>query len=407
MKAIPVAPPVTAHSLVAAPQSPPAHAPTAGRPATPVAPAPAAHPDVPPATDPAADPGGAPAARPTAPRLLVLDGLRLAAALLVVAHHLVRGPWGVDPGSLFGPLAAVASIGWLGVNLFFLISGFVICLSSWGRSLGDFAVSRAVRLFPAYWVGVVLTTAVLAAWPTLRGPLPAPESLVNLTMLQSGLGVTDQDWSYWSLGAELRFYLLFAIVVWLGVTCRRVVYFCTVWTLVAAFSTTWDQRWIDNMIVPEFAPYFVAGVALFLIHRFGANLLLWGLVGVNWLIALYRLQGYPAVENFHLSWWSVAALVTGCFALLSAIALGAFQQVGWRWLTVAGALTYPLYLIHQAIGQTLIVALRDRVPHWLLLAGIVALMLGVSWLVHRYVERPLGGRLKRGLTTSLAAVRRG
>lgn len=359
-----------------------------------------------PATAP--EPTAAPAAaRPATPRLLILDGLRLVAALLVVAHHLVRGPWGVEPGSLFGPLAAVASLGWLGVNLFFLISGFVICLSSWGRGLGEFTVSRVVRLFPAYWVGVVATTAVLAAWPALRGPLPAPESLVNLTMLQSGLGVTDQDWSYWSLGAELRFYLLFAIVVWLGVTCRRVVYFCAVWTLVAVFSTTWDQRWIDNMIVPEFAPYFVAGVALFLIHRFGANLLLWGLVGVNWLIALYRLQGYPALEHFHQSWWSVAAVVTGCFALLAAIALGAFHRVGWRWLTVAGALTYPLYLIHQAIGQTLIMALRGHVPHWPLLAGIVVLLLGASWLIHRYVERPLGGRLKRGLDTSLAAVRRG
>ncbi|MEV4411178.1 acyltransferase family protein [Catellatospora sp. NPDC049609] len=345
--------------------------------------------------------------KPRESRLLVLDGLRLAAALLVVAHHLVRGPWGAEPGSLFGPLAAVASYGWLGVNLFFLVSGFVICLSSWGRSLGEFAVSRVVRLFPAYWLGVVLTTAVLAAWPVLRGPLPAPESLVNLTMLQSGLGVTDQDWSYWSLGAELRFYLLFAVVVWLGVTYRRVVYFCALWTVVAAFSSTWDLRWVDNMIVPEFAPYFVAGTALFLVHRFGGNLLLWGLVGVNWLLALYRLASYPALEHFHLSWWSVAAAVTGCFALMTAIALGAFARVGGRWLVTAGCLTYPLYLIHQAIGQTLILGLREHVPHWLLLAGIVAVMLGAAWLIHRYVERPAGRRLRSGLNASLAAVRKG
>ncbi|BCJ72167.1 acyltransferase [Catellatospora sp. IY07-71] len=344
---------------------------------------------------------------PREPRLLVLDGLRLAAALLVVAHHLVRGPWGTEPGALFGPLAAVASYGWLGVNFFFLISGFVICLSSWGRGLGEFAVSRVVRLFPAYWVGVVLTTAVLAAWPILREPLPPAESLVNLTMLQSGLGVTDQDWSYWSLGAELRFYLLFAVVVWLGVTYRRVVYFCALWTLVAAFSSTWDLRWVDNLIVPEFAPYFVAGTALFLVHRFGGNLLLWGLVGANWLLALYRLQSYPALEHFHLSWWSVAALVTCCFALMTAIALGAFARVGGRWLVVAGALTYPLYLIHQAAGQTLIRGLRDHVPHWILLGGIVAVMLGASWLIHRYVERPAGKRLRTALKSSLAEVRKG
>ncbi|MEV4417999.1 acyltransferase [Catellatospora sp. NPDC049609] len=338
-------------------------------------------------------------------RLLVLDGLRLVAALMVVAHHLVRGPWGVDPADLFGGLAVMATFGWLGVQLFFLISGFVICMSSWGRSLGEFAVSRVARLFPAYWIGLVLTTAVLAAWPVLRGPLPAPESLVNLTMLQSGLGVTDQDWSYWSLGAELRFYLLFAIVAWLGVTYRRVVYFCTLWTIVAVFSTTWNQGWVSAMIVADSAPYFVAGIVLFLIHRFGPNLLLWGLVGLNWLIALYRLDGYPAVVNFHHNWWIVAAVVTVFWAIMIAVALGAFRAVRGRSWVTAGALTYPLYLIHQSIGQTLVLGLRRHVSHWLLLAGTVVLMLGAAWLIHRYVERPAGTRLKHGLAASLRDIR--
>ncbi|MDI1466381.1 acyltransferase [Catellatospora sp. KI3] len=344
-------------------------------------------------------------AAPALPRLLVLDGLRLVAALMVVAHHLVRGPWGVRPEEHFGVLASVSKFGWLGVNLFFLISGFVICMSSWGRSLGQFAVSRIVRLFPAYWLGVILTTAVLALWPVLRGPLSAPQSLANLTMLQSGLGVTDQDWSYWSLGAELRFYLLFAIVVWLGVTYRRVVYFCALWTIVAAFSSSWHEGWLDNLIVPNFAPYFVAGTALFLIHRFGANLLLWGLVGVNWLIALYRLEKYDGVVVLHLNWWAVAAVVTAFWGIMIAVALGGLARVRGRWLVTAGALTYPLYLIHQAIGQTLIRGLHPHVPAWLLLAGVLALMLGAAWLIHRYVERPLGRRLKRGLDTSLAAAR--
>ncbi|GHJ50461.1 acyltransferase [Catellatospora sp. TT07R-123] len=339
------------------------------------------------------------------PRLLFLDGLRLLAALLVVAHHLVRGPWDVRPEEHFGMLATLSKYGWLGVNLFFLISGFVICMSSWGRGLGRFAVSRIVRLFPAYWLGVILTTGVLAMWPVLRGPLPPPESLVNLTMLQSGLGVTDQDWSYWSLGTELRFYLLFAIVVWLGVTYRRVVYFCALWTVVAAFSSSWHEGLLDNLIVADSAPYFVAGTALYLVHRFGPNLLLWGLVGANWVIALYRLEKYPGVVTLHLNWWPVAAVVTLFWAVMIAVALGAFRRVSGRWLVTAGALTYPLYLIHQAIGQTLIRGLHRHAPAWLLLVGVIALLLGVSWLIHRYVERPLGRRLKRGLDSSLAAAR--
>lgn len=50
-----------------------------------------------------------------------------------------------------------------------MVSGFVICMSAWGRSVGDFAVSRVSRLFPAYWAAVAFTTLVLFNWPEVRG----------------------------------------------------------------------------------------------------------------------------------------------------------------------------------------------------------------------------------------------
>lgn len=102
------------------------------------------------------------------PRLLVLDGLRLGAALMVVAYHLVGdkiGVWQPSAASHFGLLHSVSQYGFLGVQLFFIISGFVICMSAWGRSVGDFFVSRVVRLYPAYWFAVLVTAAVLVAVP--------------------------------------------------------------------------------------------------------------------------------------------------------------------------------------------------------------------------------------------------
>src|SRR5215469_15288981 len=122
------------------------------------------------------------------PRVYVLDGLRLAAALSVVAFHLVAGAadraWDTPTTGLFGPLVHAARYGWLGVELFFLISGFVICMSSWGRTAGQFAVSRFVRLFPAYWFAVLATTAVVTAVPLYEHRLHPDQVLVNLTMLQ-------------------------------------------------------------------------------------------------------------------------------------------------------------------------------------------------------------------------------
>lgn len=97
-------------------------------------------------------PAGAAQREPKAKgRLAVLDGLRLLAALMVVVYHYLAqgdGPWQADSRRLFGFADVVSGYGWLGVQLFFVISGFVICMSAWGRPVGDFFVSRAVRRSP-------------------------------------------------------------------------------------------------------------------------------------------------------------------------------------------------------------------------------------------------------------------
>src|SRR4051812_29624865 len=94
-------------------------------------------------------------------RLRELDLLRFVAAAAVMLHHFTGVPAPEWPGgnarSICPGLGEVTRFGFLGVELFFLISGFVILMSAWARRVGDFAVSRFVRLFPAYWVSVLLS----------------------------------------------------------------------------------------------------------------------------------------------------------------------------------------------------------------------------------------------------------
>ncbi|CAM5542663.1 hypothetical protein SALBM311S_06461 [Streptomyces alboniger] len=68
-------------------------------------------------------------------------------------------------------------------------------------------------------------------------------------------------------------------------------------------------------------------------------------------------------------------------------------------------MTYPLYLIHYAAGTTMINRLRDTMDARLLVAVVLAGFLALSWLVHRFVERPVAGVVKRGLDTSFARMR--
>ncbi|NJP77312.1 acyltransferase, partial [Streptomyces sp. AA8] len=98
-------------------------------------------------------------------RLAAVDGLRLLAAAAVAAYHYLGTPtprfWGeaYDLPQAAPLLHAISGYGWLGVEAFFLISGFVICMSCWGRTPAQFAVSRIVRLFPLYWAVVLIIVA--------------------------------------------------------------------------------------------------------------------------------------------------------------------------------------------------------------------------------------------------------
>ncbi|OKI02018.1 acyltransferase [Streptomyces sp. CB02923] len=345
------------------------------------------------------------------PRLRVLDGLRLLAALMVLAYHYItlRDGWGDDPQA-FSPLVYhLSEYGWLGVEVFFLISGFVICMSAWGRSLGDFVTSRVSRLYPAYWVAVLLTAAVLTVWPNVRSADNWETVLTNLTMLQQGLGVPDVDDAYWTLFIELKFYLLFAVVVFRGVTYRRCVLFCGLWTVAGVVALKANSDLLSVWAIAPYSPYFIAGIAFYLMHRFRPTVLLWAIVAVSFLLAQHYLRG-RLVMNLGAKadlaqGWPVRLAVLAAFALMAAIALGWFDKLQWRWLSTAGSLTYPLYLLHMYVGFTLIDLLRSRVPALVLLPGIVVLMLVLSWLVHRFVERPLGKKLRVAMQKSVEEMR--
>jgi peptidoglycan/LPS O-acetylase OafA/YrhL len=126
------------------------------------------------------------------PRFRLLDGLRIFAALAVVLYHFAarENPyWGRPVLEVFPDFAPVAAFGALGVQLFFIISGFVILMSASGRSIGDYVASRAGRLLPGYWAGVLLTGGLLlVVWPE-AAEVSTTQVLANLTMLQAPLGV--------------------------------------------------------------------------------------------------------------------------------------------------------------------------------------------------------------------------
>jgi peptidoglycan/LPS O-acetylase OafA/YrhL len=353
------------------------------------------------------------------PRLYVLDGLRLLAALGVLFWHWLGverfpGVWHGSPSKMMPLGHLIGAYSWTGVQLFFLISGFVICMSCWGRSVGDFVTSRVVRLFPAYWICVLLTSAVLMVVPTIWGDNtnhPTPTRILsNLTMANAPIGVDNIDPVYWSLWAEMRFYVLFGILLIFGLTYKRVVAFLGIWSFLALLTPSVNFPLLDAIVQPTYAWFFIAGIAMYLMYRYQPNMMLWGIVVFSWLMAQDRMRGviggYEYGTRHHLSWYITIGYVTVAYVLVAGAALGWFNWVRWKWLTVAGSLTYPLYLLHQEIGFEVITRLRRHLAPYPTLVVALAMMMIAAYLVHRFVERPLAPWMKKKLDAGFAQIRR-
>jgi peptidoglycan/LPS O-acetylase OafA/YrhL len=354
------------------------------------------------------------APRAAAPRLRALDGLRLIAALMVAAYHYggrdgeVAEAWGTSARQQFPTLHEWFAYGCLGVQVFFVISGFVICMSGWGRPLRSFFVSRATRLLPAYWAAVILVTGVFALPAVAYEAVSPSDALVNLTMMQQPLGVDRVLGVCWTLWAEIRFYALFALcVVMPGATRQRVIMFCACWTLAAVIAQSANEPLLDVVLMPEYAPFFIGGIGLYLVHRDRRDAYAWGIVAVSWLIGQhYAVRGLwhapnPDFFSFR-SASGIVLVVTLGFLAVAAIALGWLNRINWPWLTVAGALTYPFYLVHEHLGWVVIRTLHRGVglPSAVTFALTFVSMLVLAWLLYRWVEKPLTPRLRALLARS-------
>ncbi len=326
-------------------------------------------------------------------RFHLLDFLRLVAAFGVVLYHYCIYLDKQD-SALF---MALCDFGYLGVNFFFMLSGFVIMASAENRSALAFAISRAQRLYPAF-IACLFITAVAVWW--MKGYLISPAQLFwNATILNDYLRIPNIDGVYWTLQAELKFYgCVFALLL-LGVLPRWR-YWLVVWLLIAiAFHFSRQPFFMGWFINPEYSFYFIGGVCAYLLHKLPGNRLLQCIFVVSMVFAVFK-AGHQTQE-FMTQVTAVdrviaQGIVVGFFAFFYLLSLGKMnlRSVPWWWVYL-GALSYPLYLIHNRAGKAFIEHFRGQMEMgWLLVIVIVGL-LTVCLLVHLGVEKPFNKLVKR------------
>lgn len=311
-------------------------------------------------------------------RLLTIDALRGLASFSVCWFHLTNG----TPTFLQdGYLKSSGAYGWVGVEVFFVISGFIIPFTLWQsdysmRSYGRFILKRVVRLDPPYLLSILLVIALAYAsllYPDFRGKSPSyslPQILLHLGFLNVFFGYPWINIIYWSLALEFQYYLLIGLIFPLLVSNKIVVRFGTV-----LFLWLVSYWWSNERFVFAWLPLFLLGVIAFY-YKVG----LLGNGGLVVGIALFTIYTYLMV-----------GVVIATVVLLASILI-LFVEIKSRLLKLLGEISYSLYLVHVPIGGRIInLSLRyadSTLEKVISLLVALAVSLCAAYLFYRAIELP-------------------
>ena len=238
----------------------------------------------------------------------------------------------------------------------------------------------------------------------------------NMTMLNPLPNLANVDVVYWSLWAEIRFYLLVFVLAWIGITRARVAALLWLWlaatvVIEAHVLPAGPASKVDLIVQSQWSHYFIAGMALCLIYRTGFSRQLGAVLVIAYGNAVYQAVNFAhrVSGRYHqaLHLPVIVAVITVIFVVTTLIALRVTRRFGRPWFAVAGALTYPLYLLHADNGFVLFNIFGDAVNRWVLLVVMIAGMSCAAYAIHQLVEVRFAPRLKRALLRLADAADRG
>ncbi|MBV5269437.1 MAG: acyltransferase [Afipia sp.] len=349
----------------------------------------------------------------TSQRLTALDGLRGVAILLVMGFHYFYHLESFYYKSTLYPYGETFSnvvifkYGYMGVELFFIISGFVIAMTlESSKSLLDFAIRRFVRIWPALIVSAIVTFFLLnwsdapfaltrrQFWPNFL-----PSLTLTPTSLWSGLfpKVDFVTGVYWSLVVEIRFYMIALILYWLFARqnlARNLVVFTVLIYVVRALLRRWLPGYngvYDGFFIPDYMPWFAAGAVFYEVYRErlakGAALVL--LAVAYAMIARISLNYAPIGRDPVIaSSFALLSLVLFWFLSTRPASMRIFEVRPLVWI---GECSYSIYLYHYAVGMILISQVSKTVSlgsQLLLVAGVYLLVFAVGRISYVTVENP-------------------
>ncbi len=338
------------------------------------------------------------------PRIRWLDALRGLAIVLVALYHFThRYPNKYGHNAFADEAFYRFDFGWIGVHLFFMISGFIIYLSIQNKKGPiDFLISRLSRLLPAYWCSIVI---ILALEPlhkkvfSIPGRFDIATVLANSGMYAEALHLPFLEGAFWTLYVEIRFYLFFAIL-WKFVDLRKKsTYYISYILLLSAAGI---PNYISDVPLSggdlNYFLIFWLGIAACKVLREDMPVWEYALISLTTTASTFWFQS----ENLHL------IIGLPIFSALFIICDRAFKNELLKRisspLAFTGRISYSAYLLHDPVGFILLgffsgMALSYNFSLAMALSASLAAAL-LSFSIIERQDKKIADRIKSYLTIS-------
>ena len=346
-------------------------------------------------------------------RFLAIDGLRGAACLSVVALHCYALA-GFYPTPFF--LDRLLSLGYIGVDLFFVLSGFCLAFpilkrNTVGFSWKTYLLNRAKRIFPPYWVTLFLFyfTSKLISILSIPSLSDNPAILWNISIsqfLQNFLLIRSNDFilSSWTLPLEWRWYLILPMFTYL-IYRYPVIYSMIISSLVSMISAFFLESSNASpklltfvTLMPMYLPTFFAGVWCAKLVIIPSKTYIEGLFVrySQWFLLASLIACYLESPQWNIASSRVIAWGPVFFFLTIAVMFNESFKTFFEWtpLVKVGTFSYSLYLIHELPLKIIHILIgSSNIPislNWIIYLGVVfPLLIILGFLFFKFVEEPL------------------
>lgn len=340
-------------------------------------------------------------------RIDIVDGFRVIAIFIVMLYHFYSSflndyTYNFD--------SSIFKFGYLGVQFFFIISGFVIFITLHNsKNFLEFIKKRYLRLMPGMLICSLLTFSVFNLIDTSF--YPQAKEFKNLLFSNTflspslpnklfGTNFSYLDASYWSLWVEIIFYTLISLLFFLNKS--RVI---LNYSIISISGTLLWYFFGTEKNILELSIYHPIHKIINYIPFI--NFLVWFLIGIIisklynnrydyrytiYLIFLFVLV-YFTSEKEEVKWFIIfSALIWFIFLYKN----GWLNFLGGKLISKLGRTSYSVYLIHQMIGVLVIIKISPYFGdyNWVISIGLMILFFGFGLLSYEYLEKPISNRLR-------------